>query len=167
MVSPTLVVAATKIVPKLKAAVSLVVMEVCPERESCDDGFTDACGTCNETCTDVGTGATCGDGDLCPELEACDDGFTDACGTCNADCSGAGLGATCGDSDVCPELEQCDDGFADACGSCNADCSGVGSGATCGDGEQCPELEAVMTVLRTPVVLAMRTVLPLARVYLR
>ena len=37
-----------------------------PLFEVCDDGFTDACGTCNADCTG-GTGAVCGDGDVCPE----------------------------------------------------------------------------------------------------
>ena len=32
-----------------------------PELEACDDGFTDACGTCNADCSGAGTGATCGD----------------------------------------------------------------------------------------------------------
>ena len=35
-----------------------------PLFEVCDDGFTDACGTCNADCTGAGTGATCGDGGL-------------------------------------------------------------------------------------------------------
>jgi cysteine-rich repeat protein len=43
--------------------------------EVCDDGYADACGTCNADCTDVGTGpGECGDGDHCPEFEQCDDG---------------------------------------------------------------------------------------------
>lgn len=41
--------------------------------EACDDGFTDACGTCNATCTGAGLGSTCGDGARCPQTEACDD----------------------------------------------------------------------------------------------
>ena len=53
--------------------------------EVCDDGYTDACGTCNADCSEEGTGASCGDGETCPETEACDDGFTDSCGTCNAE----------------------------------------------------------------------------------
>ena len=67
--------------------------------EVCDDGYTDACGTCNADCSAEGAGATCGDGESCPELETCDDGYTDACGTCNADCSAVGSGATCGDGE--------------------------------------------------------------------
>jgi predicted outer membrane repeat protein len=111
--------------------------------EVCDDGFTDACGTCNADCTGEGSGATCGDAERCPELEACDDGFSDACGTCNADCTGEGSGGgACGDGAHCPEFEACDDGFTDACGTCNADCTGEGSGSACGDGVRCPELEA-------------------------
>lgn len=114
------------------------------EDETCDDGFADACGTCNEDCTGAGTGAgLCGDNSFCPEFEACDDGYTDACGSCNADCTGAGTGSTCGDGERCPEHETCDDGFTDTCGSCNEDCSGAGTGAAvCGDGERCEETEA-------------------------
>ena len=110
--------------------------------EACDDGFTDACGTCNALCSAAGTGSTCGDGNTCPETEACDDGFTDACGTCNAGCTAAGSGSTCGDGNTCPETESCDDGFTDACGTCNAGCTAAGSGSTCGDGSTCPETEA-------------------------
>ncbi len=110
--------------------------------EVCDDGFTDACGTCNADCTGPGTGTVCGDGAVCAETETCDDGFTDACGSCNATCTGAGTGATCGDLSLCPELEACDDGYTDACGTCNADCTGAGTGAVCGDGIPCPQVEA-------------------------
>lgn len=46
--------------------------------EVCDDGFTDACGSCNATCSGTGSGSTCGDGTTCPETELCDDGFQDA-----------------------------------------------------------------------------------------
>ncbi|MBU1238642.1 hypothetical protein KJ865_02940, partial [Myxococcota bacterium] len=102
---------------------------VLDEGETCDDGFADACGTCNEDCSGPGSGSICGDGEVCPETEACDDGFTDACGSCNEDCSGPGAGSVCGDSEVCPETEACDDGFTDACGTCNGDCSGSGSGS--------------------------------------
>ncbi len=110
--------------------------------ETCDDGFADACGTCNATCTGAGMGAVCGDATVCPELESCDDGFTDACGSCNADCTAAGAGSACGDGVRCEETEACDDGFTDACGSCNADCTAVGTAATCGDGMRCEETEA-------------------------
>ncbi len=109
--------------------------------EACDDGFADACGSCNADCTGEGAGSTCGDGEECPETEACNDGLADACFACNADCTGAGEGSTCGDGEICAETEACDDGFADACGACNADCTFEGAGATCGDGEVCPESE--------------------------
>jgi cysteine-rich repeat protein len=109
--------------------------------EACDDGFTDACGSCNADCSGPGTGATCGDGSICPQMEACDDGFADACGSCNADCSGAGTVSTCGDGVFCPEFEFCDDGYTDACGSCNAGCTAAGTGSVCGDATICPELE--------------------------
>ncbi|MCB9592296.1 MAG: MYXO-CTERM sorting domain-containing protein [Sandaracinaceae bacterium] len=110
--------------------------------ETCDDGFADACGTCNVDCTGGGSGASCGDGVVCPELEACDDGFTDACGSCNVDCMAAGTGSTCGDGSLCMETEACDDGFTDACGTCNADCTAAGTASTCGDGDRCEETEA-------------------------
>jgi MYXO-CTERM domain-containing protein len=109
--------------------------------ETCDDGFTDACGTCNATCTGPGTASICGDGSVCPETETCDDGFADACGTCNATCTGIGTGSICGDGAVCMETETCDDGFTDACGTCNADCTGAGMGSTCGDSMICDETE--------------------------
>ena len=127
--------------------------EVCVEREPicgngevefperCDDGFQDACGTCNATCDGGGTGSVCGDGELCPEFETCDDGYQDSCGTCNSSCGGPGDGAVCGDGEHCRELERCDDGFRTDCGACNADCSGVGTGALCGDGVLCEDTE--------------------------
>ena len=63
----------------------------CPEFEFCDDGYTDACGSCNADCSAAG-GATCGDGEQSARsLSFCDDGFADACGSCNADCSAVGL----------------------------------------------------------------------------
>ena len=86
--SPMLAVLVTRTVLPLVRGLPAATAEICPELEACDDGFADACGSCNSDCSGAGTGATCGDGDFCPELEACDDGFTDACGTCNADCSG-------------------------------------------------------------------------------
>ena len=69
---------------------------VTEQGEVCDDGHTDACGSCNATCTAAGSGATCGDGARCPELEACDDGAANsdvnAKGPthCNGNCSGLG-----------------------------------------------------------------------------
>ncbi len=109
--------------------------------EVCDDGFADACGTCNATCTGAGSGALCGDGATCPQVEACDDGFANDCGACNATCSGAGTGSVCGDGVRCFETEACDDGFTDACGTCNADCTALGAPAVCGDGMRCEETE--------------------------
>lgn len=114
--------------------------------ELCDDGYADACGTCNADCTAVGSGAACGDGEACPELETCDDGYTDACGSCNADCSAVGSGATCGDGEICPELEACEPSEDDVvseegCGGCNDDCTGPGAGI-CGDGIICEGQEA-------------------------
>ncbi|MHC4444700.1 MAG: DUF4215 domain-containing protein, partial [Planctomycetota bacterium] len=55
--------------------------------ELCDDGYTDDCGSCNASCTGLGTGSTCGDGDLCPEDEECDDGNTDPGDGCSAMCT--------------------------------------------------------------------------------
>lgn len=102
--------------------------------EYCDDGYTDACGSCNADCTAAGTGATCGDSVVCPEMELCDDGYADACGTCNGTCTGAGLTNTCGDGVVCPENnEACDDGNTKDGDYCSADCSTVTG--LCGDGE--------------------------------
>ncbi|MEC9465419.1 MAG: hypothetical protein VX834_06530, partial [Myxococcota bacterium] len=129
-----------------------------PLFEYCDDGYTDACGTCNADCTAAGTGATCGDGVYCPELEICDDGADTA--TCNAGCSlpvcgdgyvNAAAGETCDDAGessgcntdctlaVCGDGnlnttagEVCDDGQESA--TCNLDCTA----AVCGDGYRNP-----------------------------
>lgn len=57
--------------------------------EACDDGFTDACGSCNANCSGTGTGSVCGDGQLCPETEFCDDNNTNENDGCNASCTGA------------------------------------------------------------------------------
>jgi len=65
--------------------------------EFCDDGHTDACGTCNIDCTGAGAGSVCGDGVTCAETESCDDAETNACGVCNADCTDAGTGVACKD----------------------------------------------------------------------
>lgn len=57
--------------------------------EVCDDGFTDACGTCNVDCTAVGSGlGACGDSTVCAEAgESCDDGNTTDDGNgCSATC---------------------------------------------------------------------------------
>ena len=58
--------------------------------EACDDGFTDACGACNATCTGPGSGSICGDGVLCPESEACDDGNTVDTDDCTNNCTVSG-----------------------------------------------------------------------------
>jgi len=105
--------------------------------EACDDGFADACGSCNANCTGAGTGSTCGDSSVCPETETCDDGFADACGSCNATCDGAGTGSTCGDGITCPETEACDDNNVDACGTCDAACATVQAGNDCPTGIGC------------------------------
>jgi cysteine-rich repeat protein len=55
--------------------------------EACDDGYRDACGSCNVDCTGAGAGSTCGDGDLCPETEECDDGNTDDDDGCSSTCA--------------------------------------------------------------------------------
>ena len=109
--------------------------------ETCDDGFRDACGACNATCSGPGTGSVCGDGFRCPETEVCDDGGTNDCGPCNATCTAPGTGSTCSDDVVCPDTEACDDGGTSDCGPCNATCSGPGTGSVCGDGVRCPETE--------------------------
>ena len=75
--------------------------------EICDDGYTDACGTCNADCTNVGGGATCGDGELCPQFETCDDGNTEECGDCNADCSGDGTGEDCFEATCSATWAEC------------------------------------------------------------
>ncbi|MEE8408854.1 MAG: hypothetical protein V3T05_04555 [Myxococcota bacterium] len=89
--------------------------------ETCDDGYTDACGACNINCTGPGTGlGGCGDGEVCLEAgETCDDGFVDACGTCNADCTGAGTGPDCLDTERCSSVNDCI--LIDAC-RVDADC---------------------------------------------
>ena len=110
--------------------------------ESCDDGFQDACGSCNATCNGPGTASVCGDSITCPEFETCDDGYEDSCGTCNSNCTGPGDGSQCGDNSRCPETETCDDGFKTECGSCNADCTAPGEGYICGDGLLCEDFES-------------------------
>lgn len=55
--------------------------------ETCDDGYTDACGSCNATCDAAGSGSTCGDGVVCTETEECDDGNTADGDGCSAACT--------------------------------------------------------------------------------
>ena len=86
MASPMRAVAATLIARLLAVALPVAMVKRAKELEFQDDGFTDACGSCNADCSAAGAGAICGDGEACPELEFCDDGYTDACGSCNADC---------------------------------------------------------------------------------
>jgi plastocyanin len=83
---------------------------VVEDGEICDDGYTDACGTCNADCTNVGGGATCGDGETCPQFESCDDGDVLACGTCNADCSGDGTGECPPDPTCAADWAECAEG---------------------------------------------------------
>jgi len=108
--------------------------------EVCDDGFIDACGSCNATCSGVGAGAACGDNTICPEFEACEplDGrCTDDCrvcasGTCDAIC----VANVCGDGVVCEGIELCDvaspfgDTCVAGCGSVNPSVA-VGRTGTC------------------------------------
>ena len=106
-----------------------------------DDGYTDACGSCNADCSAAGSSPICGDGSLCPELEFCDDGNT-ASRDKQGDCSAPIMSAvtqfssvqsrattvmqlmtpviqhrqregSCGDGIIQPLFEVCDDGFAD------------------------------------------------------
>ena len=100
--------------------VALEVVSICGNGvveglEACDDGFADACGTCNTNCTGLGTGASCGDGIICPELEACDDEATDT-PTCDSDCTSI----ECGDEHINRAAgESCDPPG----GFCLEDCS--------------------------------------------
>ena len=109
--------------------------------EACDDGFTDACGDCNQDCTGSGSGYAladngispnyCGDGEICPQYEECDDNNDSNGDACLNNCDVA----SCGDgyirTDVEPSdplYEECDDG--DESERCRADCKA----STCGDG---------------------------------
>ena len=164
MALPTPVVAAMPIAPAAGAGQPAVMGSVCPELEFCDDGYTDACGSCNADCSAAGTASVCGDGTLCPELEFCDDGNTDSCDGCYGDCSRADN--VCGDS-ILECAETCDDGNAlDDGNGCSALCQREGS---CGDGiiqplfEVCDDgfsLMPVVPVTRTAPVPA--AVLPAA-----
>ena len=56
--------AATLIAQQLVSGATCGDGTTCPELEFCDDGFTDACGSCNADCSAAGAGAVCGDGDV-------------------------------------------------------------------------------------------------------
>lgn len=58
--------------------------------EVCDDGYRDACGSCNGSCTGPGTGSVCGDDVVCPETEGCEGtSFPEAeCLDCDLVCRG-------------------------------------------------------------------------------
>ena len=85
--------------------------------EACDDGNTNACGTCNATCGGVGTGATCPVGTGCVD-------DTDCTGMCDITVTPPTCLAVCGNGTL-ETGEACDDGNTDACGPCNAACSAV------------------------------------------
>src|SRR5262249_43315609 len=80
-------------------------------REECDDGNSEDCDSCSNTCIAV-TG--CGDGVLCG-TEQCDDGNTTDCDGCSSACvSESGL--RCGDGIANAACgEQCDPPAADRC----------------------------------------------------
>jgi len=109
--------------------------------EFCDDGHETDCGDCNATCTALGSGSVCGDGQVCEDKESCDDGHETDCGDCNATCTALGSAAVCGDGQVCEDKESCDDGHETDCGDCNATCDALGSGSVCGDGQVCEDKE--------------------------
>jgi cysteine-rich repeat protein/parallel beta-helix repeat protein len=93
---------------------------VLDESEACDDGFTDACGTCNADCTGGGDGYSCGDGIICPEFEVCDDAGDSE--TCDYDCTLV----ACGDAHVnFVAGEECDDGNTETGDGCSMDTEGV------------------------------------------
>ena len=100
-VIPMRVVAAMPTAPRL--VVGRRVATVNRALEFCDDGYADACGSCNADCTEAGSGAVCGDGDFCRVSSAMT--VYRWCGSCNESCTAIGAGATCGDAEICPELE--------------------------------------------------------------
>ncbi len=76
--------------------------------EQCDDGYNDACGSCDATCDGAGTGSTYGDGELCPETEECDDGNLIDGDCCSSTCELEPDGSDCeDDGDVCSS-DTCD-----------------------------------------------------------
>lgn len=105
--------------------------------EACDDGFNDACGTCNSTCSAFGTGAACGDGLTCPEVEDCD--VSSESEVCDGDCTRV----ACGDGYRNRAVgEVCDDGALNSSAwalyrHCNTDCTA--EARYCGDGTVDPE----------------------------
>lgn len=137
--------------------------------EFCDDGYSDACGDCNEDCSGLGGSFVCGDGDLCPQFEGCDDGNTrtevceygglTSCIVCDAVCvESNGVREFCGDGTVQPLYETCDlgeantencqDGVVD-CVVCSNQCinePGVPSGEV-SDGGSC-EGQVLVTYYR-------------------
>ena len=90
--------------------------------EVCDDGYSDACGTCNEDCSSPGSASVCGDSEVCPEFEACDDGNNRIevceyggiadCLVCGDVCQEVpGVREFCGDGIVQADYETCDLGI--------------------------------------------------------
>jgi len=112
--------------------------------EACDDGFSDACGSCNADCTDAGTGAVCGDGTLCAELEVCEPApgneCSDDCQPCpDSSCEPRCSADICGDGVVCEGTEVCDPASVvhnDTAG-CAADCAGITPELVAGVGGAC------------------------------
>ena len=88
--------------------------------EACDDGNTEACGTCNATCGGPGTGATCPVGTGCVDDDDCT-------GACDFTVTPPTCVAVCGNG-IMETGETCDDGNTEACGTCNATCGGPGTG---------------------------------------
>lgn len=86
---------------------------IAEEGEACDDGFNDACGSCNADCSAIGEGAVCGDGRRCLELEGCDPGQDPDCTPTCVPCGGGRCiercpADVCGDGLVCEGREVCD-----------------------------------------------------------
>ncbi|MBN2725261.1 MAG: DUF4215 domain-containing protein, partial [Deltaproteobacteria bacterium] len=131
------------------------------DSEICDDGYTDACGTCNGSCTDWGSGSIPGDGQRCPETEECDTGVqgtVDGCsdtGTidpgweCNTAVTPNVCNPICGDGQVLGG-EVCDTGNLNGrtCTSeygytnpagllCNSTCDGFENPGNCDN--TCPD----------------------------
>ena len=114
--------------------------------EMCDDGNTDSCDGCSDTCR-TETGLICGDGTLNTACgEACDDGDTNSCDGCSSLCE-IETGLICGDGVLnltCGEECELDGdcGVGEAC-SILCTCEFVGV-PVCGDsllqsGEVCDD----------------------------